>query len=136
MGRLRRQLGIVTVAVAILQTAIVTFGALRPCWSTEHTHAGTTAPECPMHHHQPAHAPQAGQHHHGGSTEDGARVTCRCSNDPATPYLGPSAIVVQPPSMLPTIQIAALPAEGRLFRTDVRFSPPAPPPRSTFSSNS
>jgi hypothetical protein len=132
MRRIHRHLGPVTFAVVALYAAVVTVGALRGCWGTEHTHAGAAAPECPMHHTHPAHAPQFAHHDHGGSHEDGSRMVCRCSNDPTTPYLIPSAIVARPPSILPAIQTVMLPPEGRLSYTDARFSPPAPPPRATL----
>ncbi|MBI4485931.1 MAG: hypothetical protein HY655_07965 [Acidobacteria bacterium] len=129
-------------ATLLVHTGAVLLGSLRACWADGHTHAGGAA-ECPMHARPEREGTQAvhrGHHAHGGSTagvpHESEQMTCRCSNDPASPYLGVAGIVTAAVSVARPADAAWIPAEHELQPPEVPLPVHSPPPRSASSSRS
>jgi len=123
--------------VVILQLSIVGLGALRGCLGAEHTHAGQAAPDCPMHHHQQSNAPSSASHSHDhhrhaapANTEASKRMTCGCSSDTTSMYIGPTAILCSVAAVLPSMHVVVLEAQAGSPATDLWLPSDSPPPRS------
>lgn len=126
---------VVGVATLAVHAAVVTLGTLRVCWGVEHTHAGAAARDCPMHHHAVSQATQPAHHDHGTSVseakKDPGRITCGCSNDPTSIYLGATALVPALVTMVPSMPIVMLARESDPSLAELWFPSLSPPPRST-----
>lgn len=135
MRHIRQTLFVVGVATLAVHAAVVTLGALRVCWGVEHAHADAAAQDCPMHHHAVSHASQPAHHDHASSASepknDSARITCDCSNDPPSIYLGATALVPAPVQMAPSMPIVTLARQSEPSLAELWFPPFSPPPRST-----
>ena len=132
---LRPWLQAIAFVMVSVVTATVTVGALRPCWGTEHRHAGIAEPACAMHHGAPPPVKGHGHHGHGPehSSGDGQQITCDCGNDADAPLVISSAIVATRESDFAPSDGNRVIAETspRLPHSDV--TPLSPPPRSSFS---
>src|SRR3990167_715588 len=137
MRRLHAHLRVLAVAALLFQAAAAVLGPLRVCWSDGHTHGG--AAECPMHdrsEQQPAH--HAHHAHDHGSLATGAasgaqQVTCRCSDDPAAPYVGPAALLTAAVAVPRSTETMSMRIAGQPWPAQVWPSLLSPPPRSTLS---
>lgn len=143
MERLRGRLVAIAVTTLAMHVAVVTLGAVRVCWASEHTHTGVAAEDCPMHHHGAKHSSQAahdGSHAHGTSavpvSDDGQQLACGCANDPTSPYVGPSGMLPPPAVLSHTEAPVLVSRQAAESPDDLRFPPLAPPPRSNISARS
>src|SRR5688500_9934252 len=111
---LRPRLRAIAFVMVSLVTATVTLGALRPCWGTEHRHAGVADPACVMHHGAPA--PVEGHGHEGHvpqhSSNEGPQLRCNCANDADAPLVMGNAIVAARAS-------AAVPSESHQVTAEI-----------------
>lgn len=136
MGIRRRMIGATAIITVTLQLAITAVATMNVCLERPHTHGGTAAPDCPMHH-QSRGNPDAGQHHshHGQamnkSVEERSaqQITCRCPSDVTQIYLGQVAILQTHPPRSPFVQAVPLDPPSDAPVVDHDFSPPPPPPR-------
>lgn len=134
--KFRRHLFATAWVTLSVQTFVIALGTAQVCQDREHTHGGIPAPDCPMHH-QVQTASEVVQHHshHGHATapevpgSGGQRMTCRCSDDGPSLFLGQSAIRPAPASWSPVLIAVTLDAPGDPSVTDLWISPPSPPPR-------
>lgn len=136
----RPRLFTLAVITLTLHVGVVTLGALRVCWGTEHRHVGAAVEDCAMHHRAGSASGRHAHHGHGSpvtpTDDDGERVSCRCSDDGGSPYVGPAGIV-GPVLSLSYVPLPSLPiVQAKQIAADLRLPPLAPPPRSTFSSRS
>lgn len=140
MSSYRSHLLAVAVITLVFHVSVVSLGALRACWGSEHTHAGVPVDDCAMHHRADSASGEHAHHMHGSpatqTDEDRERISCRCSNDGGSPYVGPSWIVGPVLSLSYIARPRLLIAQDKQVAADLRFPPLAPPPRSTFSSRS
>ena len=148
LARVRPHLFAYTGVVLTLYVSAVTLGAVRPCWSAGHTHAG--GEDCPMHHHEQG-APGHSRHAHGEhlgqghaaehdivsaspGEDSGSRMSCGCSDDPSAPYTCLVGLVR--PEAPFSCEAHAHPLTGRAIESlvELRLPPPSPPPKVAFSS--
>lgn len=137
MAALRRHLLAATWMILSLHATGAVLGAAQVCREQAHTHGGVPAPDCPMHHQQaPSPAEPASHHAHHGEApapapvdSGSARLSCHCSGDVLTYFLGQIAVVPPPSSYLPFVQVVALDVPGEPLAVDLWSAPPSPPPR-------
>jgi hypothetical protein len=132
MERFRQRLFATTLTTLLLYSGTVGLGALRVCWGTRHLHSGVAADDCPMHHHagsQPAHHGHHG-HESGTATSNGdnKQISCGCSSDPTSPYVGPTGIVVSAVSVAHVESHVVVIAGGQESGTDHSRRHRVPPP--------
>jgi hypothetical protein len=136
MELVRRRVCAIALATLSIQRAVLALGAARLCVKGEHTHGGVPAPECPMHHHTDSQPIQHALHVHGSgasaASDDSPRVTCRCSSDPLSIYLGSTGIMPVPVPVSPAIQIMMLAPQNDPSLPELWVTPLSPPPRPTF----
>jgi hypothetical protein len=140
MRRLRSHLVAVAIATLALHAGAVSFGALRPCWATEHRHAGVPVDDCVMHHRAASGSGGHAHHAHGGAAsptgQGGEQVSCSCSNDVSTPYVGPAAVIGPIVGLQYVVLGETVTPQDYRSPSDVRIPPFSPPPRSIFSTRS
>ena len=136
MIALRRHLFGVTWAILSVHVSVGVLGAALLCSEREHTHGGVVAPDCPMHHTTNADGQPLDHHaHHSAMTPsdaDGsaaARVSCRCSGDLLTLFIGQLAVLHPPVSHAPFMQAVLFGPLSKPNALDRWVSPPSPPPR-------
>lgn len=137
MSAFRGHLLAATRLVLSLHVVGAVLGAAQVCIDRPHTHGGREAPTCPMHHQQsPVPAASASHHAHHQTppapapVESGTtRMSCDCSGDLLTFFLGQLAMLAPPPSTSPFVQAVALDVLSDPFAVDLWYAPPSPPPR-------
>jgi hypothetical protein len=143
MRSFRRHLCALAVMTLVSHAGMVALGSLRVCWSDEHhSHAGGAA-ACPMHHYGGAQAPHPASHSHhahGAGTaavpDESEQMTCRCPNDPASPYLGLAGVVTVVVSVARSADATGIAAEHEPQPPQVSLPVHSPPPRTAPSSRS
>jgi hypothetical protein len=136
MTSLRRHLFATTWIAVSSYALVLALATAHVCWDREHTHQGSEASDCPMHHGTSPMSHGTGHHEHQGhaTTSDGGhhrgpQIACRCPQDILSTYLGPVAIVEAPVSSVPFVQVARLDPVTGTSALDLHTPPPSPPPR-------
>lgn len=132
----RRRLAIVTSVIVSTQSLVLALGTAQVCSDREHTHGGKPAPDCAMHHHSggAAHA-DGGTHHDHAAAHSApahraaAQLSCRCSNEAPSTFLGHTAIIERSFNATPSLQAAVLNPVVAGAYSDRDESPASPPPR-------
>lgn len=140
---LRRRLPIATWVIVSTQSLVLALGTAQVCAAGEHTHGGKAAPDCAMHHHggSAAHETEGGPHHdhtasHSAPADTAvpfnavAQLTCRCSNEVPSMFLGHAAIIERSFNATPPLPAVALSPAAVDAYSDRDVSPASPPPRS------
>ena len=136
---LRRRLTIATWVTVSTQSLVLALGTAQLCANGEHTHAGKAAPDCAMHHHNgsAAHATGGTHHDHGAASpvayaahSGAAQLSCRCSDEAPSTFLGHTALIERPFNAPPSLQAASLTPAAADAYSDRGVSPASPPPRS------
>jgi hypothetical protein len=130
-----RTIGATAVATVMLQVTIAVFATLDVCFERPHTHGGTAAPDCPMHHQPRDNASTAPHHaHHGQAMNTGVdrsapQIACRCPDAVTQIYFGQIAILQAPPPRSPFVRAVPLDPPSDVPALEHHLSPPPPPPR-------
>src|SRR5688572_2039001 len=124
----RRRFVVTSWATLSAQLLVLVLGTAQVCADREHTHGGTAAPDCQMHH-QSGNAHVSEHAHHGHASDERAQIKCRCASDLLPTYLGQEA-VLELPVASPFAEAAPLGRRSAFSTADHAFSPPSPPPRS------
>ena len=137
MNGVRSRVCLIALATITVQVAVIALSMLRVCGDVEHTHGGTAAPDCPMHHHaEPPPAAQA-HHDHGSMAADASRtderVSCRCTSDVIAVYYGPDGVVAIPGPLLAPVLATQIDVSRDPQPASLLFPPDAPPPRPLVS---
>ena len=135
---LRRRLPIATWVIVSTQSLVLALGTAQVCADGEHTHGGKPAPDCAMHHRGggAAHETGGGPHHdhtasHSAPADSAAaQLSCRCSKEVPSTFLGHTAIIERSFNATPSLPVAALNPAAVDAYSDRDVSPASPPPRS------
>lgn len=132
---LRRRLAIATWVIVSAQSLVLVLGTAQVCAEGEHTHAGRAAPECAMHHHDGVTTATGDAHHHHAAESvaaqsAAAQLSCRCSTEAPSTFLGYHALIERPFVALPSLHAVPLIPAAVAPYSDHTVLPASPPPRS------
>ena len=126
-------MAVVALVMMTVQLALAAAGGIAACGTTQHTHNGHPAPDCPMHHAQPVAKTHASghQHHHAGMPADpeAARFTCGCSSSLPTFLIASPGVIAEPVSIARPMTTSQAVSQLTMTPREQSTTPLTPPPR-------